>query len=66
MPFFGETGSLKSVDQVVRQPNDLQIECVGRKSTSGNLSCRIVLEHLANASLHSGTAIVEVPNTGRR
>src|SRR6516162_7395425 len=47
------------------QPNYFQKECVGRKSTSGNLPQRKVLAQLADAWLHSGAAIVEVPDSGR-
>src|SRR5260370_23057919 len=56
---------VKSRDQVVSQPNHFQIECVGRKSTSGNLPQRIVLTEFPDAWLHFGTAIVEVPHSGR-
>jgi hypothetical protein len=65
LPFFGETGPLKSRDQVVGQPNYLQIECVSRKSTSGNLPQRIVVTELPDAWFHFSTAIVEVPHPGR-
>src|SRR5229473_3676204 len=65
LPFFGETCPLKSRDQVVSQPNYFQIECVGRKSTSGNLPQRIVLAELPDTWFHLSTAIVEVPHPGR-
>src|SRR5713226_7018395 len=65
LPFFRETGPLKSRDQVVGQPNYFQIEGVGSESTRGNLSERIVITKLSDAWLHSGAAIVEVPHPGR-
>src|SRR5207244_10918462 len=66
LPFFRKTCPLKSRDQVVGQPNYFQIEGVGRESTSGNLPERIVLTQLSDAWLHSGAAIIEVTNLGRR
>src|ERR1019366_8560825 len=65
LPFFGETGPLKSRNQVVSQTNYFQIKGVGRKSTSGNLPQRIVLTELPDAWFHFRTAIIEVPHPGR-
>src|SRR6266436_7633468 len=62
LPFFGETCPLKSRDQVIGQPNYFQVEDVGRESASGNLPQREVVTNFANAWLHSGAAIVEVPH----
>src|SRR5216683_3757772 len=56
LPFFRETGPLKSRDQVVGQPNYFQIEGVSRKSTRGNLPQRIVFTELLDAWLDFGTA----------
>ena len=60
MPFFGETCPLKSRDQVVSQPNYFQIECVGRKSTSGNLPQRIVLPKLPDERIRQGLVLLDV------
>src|SRR5258706_9161362 len=54
LPFFRETCPLKSRDQVVGQPNYFPIEGVGRESTSGNLSERIVLTQIDSHSCFRG------------
>src|ERR1019366_5398161 len=61
----GKTRPLKSRDEVVGEPNHLQIERVGCKRTSGDLGKGKVFAYFPNASFHSGAAIIEVPHAGR-
>jgi len=54
--------ALKRRDQVVGQTNDLQIESIGLERTGGDFPQRVILPQLADAQLHSGASIVEVPD----
>jgi hypothetical protein len=51
LPFFGKTGSLKSGDQVAREPNDFEIWSIGGKRTRGNVPQYIVLAAMPISAL---------------
>jgi hypothetical protein len=66
LPRFWQTVLLKDRNQIVREPNNFQVKCVGRKRGCGNLTQGKVFSPFTNPRFHSSTPVVEVPNTRRR
>jgi hypothetical protein len=66
LPRVLQAVSLKSRDEIIGKPDDFQIQGVGRKRGSGNLSEREVLAQFTDARLHASAAVIEMSDSGWR
>ena len=64
LPIGLQAGSLECGDEVVSQANNLQVEGIRRKGTSGDFRQSEVLAQFPDAPFHGCAAVVEMPHAG--
>src|SRR5450631_1041235 len=64
LPRFLEACPLKRRNEIVGEPDDFQVQCVGCKRSGGYLSKREVLSQFTDPRLHAGAAVIEMPDAG--
>ena len=66
MPRFFQAVTLERCDQIVREPNDFQVERISSKRGGRDLAEGKIFAQFADTRFHPGASVVEVPDAGRR
>ncbi len=65
MPILWQADSLEGGHKVVSETDNLQVQSIGSKGASRDVSEGKILTQFPNADLDDGTSIVETLNPGR-